>query len=243
MKSSIYPVLKSACLPALLSLNLVSCGPSAWSESQKNSLSTVSLGTPSIAADGYKSADPVSLATQKRAGATAAGFGALGGILGAGLGAAVAGGMTGVEGSNFKSNHAQLLGTLDQQMKLPISSDVNAAYAGVLKKDSFFSSRLNPSSSNRFEVEVLGYGFGRVKGEEEDLFTPYLTTAVTLKTADGKQLLKRLPIHGSAFLGGGVGHPLHRFAHDKKLLRTEWDRAVRANAANFDKVLKHRLGE
>jgi len=242
MKSTVYLTLRSLCLPALLSLNLANCGPSAWSESQKRSLTSVTLGTPSMAADSYKSADAVSLATQRRAGATAAGFGALGGLIGAGLGAAVAGSMTGVEGSNFKSNHAELLRKLDQEMKLPVSSDLNAAFTDVLKKDSFMSSRLSPSSSNRIETEVLSYGLRRVPGEEEDLFTPYLIAAVSLKTADGKQLLKRAPVTGMATLQGGTAQPLHRFAHDKKLLRTEWDRTIRATAAGLDATLKHRQG-
>ncbi|QJE98547.1 hypothetical protein [Luteolibacter luteus] len=242
MKSTFYLSLRSFCLPALVSLGVVSCGPSRWSESQKRSLTSVSLGTPSVASDSYKSADAVSLATQRKAGHAAAGFGLAGGLVGGLVGAAVAGSVTGVEGSNFKSNYADLLGKLDQQMKLPISTELTAAFTEVLKKDSFMASRYNPSSPNRIEVEVTAYGLRRVPGKEEDLFTPYLMTAVTLRTTDGKELLKRAPVTGMGTFQGGTGLPLHRFANDKKLMRTEWDRTIRATAASLDATLKHRQG-
>jgi len=207
------------------------------------SIQSVSLGTPALTAASYKSADAVSLATQRRAASTAGGLGATGGLIGALVGTAVASGMTGVEGSNFKSNHAAILAKLDEQMKLPVSTDLSTAYTSVLKRDSFFSSRFNPASPTRMEVEVIGYGLSRVEGEDEDMFTPFLNTAVTLKAPDGKVLMNRVPAFGVATAQGGSGLPLHRLAQDKKLMRTEWERAVRANAVSFQSQLQQRHGQ
>ena len=201
------------------------------------------MTSPTLAADSYKSADAVSLKTQRNAGSAAAGFGATGGVIGALLGTAVAGTMTGVEGSNFRSKHSDILSRLDAQMKPPVSGDLAAAYTETLKRDSFFATKLRPGSPNRFEVEVLGYGLSRVAGEEEDMFTPFLNTAVTLKTASGSTLMKRVPVWANATMDGGKGQPLHLLAQDKKLMQTEWQRAVRANARVFGEKLKERHEE
>lgn len=235
--------IKSLTIPALASLLLSNCASVKWSESQKKSLTSVSLATPKIVEDGYKSAEAVSLATQSRAQSTAMGAGMGGGLIGAAVGELIAGGMTAAEGSDFKSDHAGILAKLDEQMKLPVTSDLATAYTSALKKDSFFSSRFADSSPNRFEVQVAAYGIRRVKGEGEDMFTPYLNTIVTLKTGDGKVVMKPSIIAGSATEQGGTGLPLHRLAQDKKLMRTQWARAVRANAANFQARIQKGHGQ
>ena len=235
--------LKAFAIPALASLLLSNCASVKWSESQKKSLTSVSLAAPTIAEDGYKSAEAVSLATQNRAQSTAMGAGMGGGLIGAAVGELIAGGMLAAEGSDFKSDHAGILAKLDEQMKIPVAGDLAAAYTSTLKKDSFFSSRYSASSSNRFEVQVAAYGIRRVAGEKEDMFTPYINTIVTLKTGDGKVVMKPSSIVGSAIEQGGVGLPLHRLAQDKKLMRKEWDRAVKANAANFQNRIQKGYGQ
>src|SRR5687767_9775618 len=93
---------RSVLVSLVAGIALSSCGHS-WSEAQKRSIPDVSMTSPTLAADSFKSADAVSLKTQRNAGSAAAGFGAAGGLIGALVGTAVAGSMTGVEGSNFRS--------------------------------------------------------------------------------------------------------------------------------------------
>ena len=235
--------LKSLLITALASATLSNCSHT-WSEAQKRSVQDVSLATPTMAKDGYKSADAVSLATQGKAKNTAMGFGIGGGAIGAVVGGLVVGGVTAAEGSGFRSEHAAILAKLDEQMKQPVTSDLSAAYTEVLKKDPFMGPKFRQDSQNRIEVEVIAYGLARVAGKDEDLFTPYLTTAVTLKTAAGKSLLNRQVVYGRAALpGNGTGYPLHQLAQDKKLMRSQWERAVKSNGTSLGLVLKQRHGQ
>ena len=212
-------------LPILAVLPLASCA-TKFTEAQRQTLSTVTVASGTLAAKAYQEPDGGDRAAAQTAAMAGvnSGTGAIGGLLGSLIGESIAA----TQDSLYDAKHRQHYTRLQEVTPNP-APILSQKLKNNLEDDSFFGPRLKPASPNQFKIEVLNYGLVRAsKTKEGDvLVTPRVTARFSLVDESGKTLFK------STNSATGYHHPIELYVQDPRKLAESYDIAEGAAVQAF----------
>ncbi len=199
------------------SLFLSSCA-SKFTDAQRAGLSTVAVAKGSVHPDAYE--EPYGGDIQARnAASNVQGAGALGVLVGAAVGSAIAG----TQNASFNGKNKSHFPAIERNTPKDIGNMMSLKMKDSLKKDSFFSMRLRESSGNQFTSEVTSHRLIRItKNDDGDLLlTPQIYVNIYLKDSAGKNLA------GGEYIGTAmVTHTAAEYAGSAEKLKQAYSAAL-----------------
>ncbi len=208
----------------IASLLFSSCA-SKFTPAQKDALSTVSVSKGSVGSDSYEDPYGGDLAA-RNAGSNVHGAGALGVLVGAAVGASIAG----TQNNMFVSSNKAHFDAVKRNTPSDLGDIMSTSLNEALKKDSFFSNRLKETSGNTFASQITTYRLIRIgKNDRGELvFSPEIYVDIALKNASGKTIFEK------SVIGNGVGsYPISEYANSSKKSREAYTSSVNDAVANF----------
>lgn len=191
---------------------------SKFTPAQKEALSTVAVAKGNIDSDSYEDPYGGDLAARDAA-SNVHGAGALGVLIGAAVGASIAG----TQNNMFVSSHEAQFEAVRRNSPGDLGNLMSTSLKQALKKDSFFSSRIKETSGNTFTSHITNHRLIRISknGNGELLFSPEIYVDILLNDASGKTIFE------SSVIGHGVGaYPISDYANSSKKSREAYISSV-----------------
>jgi hypothetical protein len=215
--------LKSS-LPLAAFLLLSSCATSL-TPAQRASLSTVAIAKPTLDQNAYE--EPYAGDIEMRNNASNVhGAGALGPLIGAAIGSAIAG----TQNNNFQRENKNYFAAV----KKNTPTDLDLAFAKKLKvsmkANSFFRDKVADSSSNLVTTSISCYRLVRAAKNDQGtiIFTPEIYVDIHLKNSKGKKLV------GKTYVGTSVGaSPISDYAASSAKTKQAFDTCINSAVSHF----------
>ena len=222
-------------LPSITASVLLSSCATKFTAAQRAQLSTVAITKTTVDPEAYEEPYGGDIDARNRA-SNVPGFGALGPLVGAAVGHSIAG----TQNNMFRGENSGHFTLVQKNTPRDLPVRLQTKLQDSLKNDSFFKSRLRPSSSNVITSEITSYRLLRVGKDDNDklLFTPEVYVNIYLKDSAGTNLA------GRTYIGRGTqSYTIDQYAASSEKTRKAYEDALDNAVAAFKAELAIKTGE
>jgi hypothetical protein len=222
-------------LPIFIVFTLASCAPTKLTEAQKASLERVTVSRPAVQAEDLKPVD----GSDSPGAANKVPMVTGGGIIPALIGSAIDAGVTAHQSSQFKKQYGTQIEQVQARIPRNPGSDLRERGVRVLKKDSFFGTRLTETDApNRFDGDLVSYGLVRYdRNNDQTTLGMDISCNVWLTDANSKKLFTQLIIGRSK-----DSYTIPEYAAKPALVDKVYLQALDSFEAQFKGMVDSQLG-
>lgn len=214
-------------------LILGGCAGSKLSESEKQSIDTISIQSVATNDGAFHEID----ASTGNPGIQDS-VGSQGGLIGSLVGALIDAGVKSYQNSEFKEKYPVHHETVNSIIVKDIDKSIEQHVLDMMKKDPFFAPRLVEKSSNYIDGEVISFGLNRFRMiEEETYFGARIHLKIWLMGKDGEKLFDEYMTISSR-----SSYRVTKLAENEKLLHILYDQALADFDNKFSLLLDSKLG-